>query len=47
MNRAERIIGAANIPTLTIDQIAILLHVDMMTNSYMLEEVHKDFDNIF
>ena len=27
--------------------IAILLHVDMMTNCHMLEEVHKDFDRIF
>ena len=47
INRAERIIGAANIPTLTLDQIAILFHINMMTNRHMLEEVHKDFDRIF
>ena len=47
MNRAERIIGAANFPTMTVDQIAILFHVDMMTNRHLIEEVQKDFDNIF
>ena len=47
MTRAQRIITGANIPTLTIDQLAILIHVDMMTNRYLIEEVHKDFENIF
>ena len=32
---------------MTVDQIAILFHVDMMTNRYLKEEVQKDFDNIF
>merc|ERR1712082_552307 len=45
--RAERLIGAANFPVLTVDQIAILFHVDRMTNRYLKEEVQKDFDNIF
>ena len=47
MTRAQRIITNANIPTLTIDQLAILTHVDMMTNRHLMEEVHKDCDAIF
>ena len=47
MTRAETIIASANIPTLTIDQLAILTHVNMMTNRHLIEEVHKNFENIF
>ena len=32
---------------MTVDQIAILFHMDMMTNRYLKEEVQKNFDSIF
>ena len=47
MTRVERIIESTNVPTLTMDQLAILVHVDMMSNRHLVEEVHKDFENIF
>ena len=47
MARAERIIVSANIPTLNMNQLSILAHVDMMTNRVLMEEVYKEFDKIF
>ena len=47
MARAERIIVSANIPTLDMNQLSILTHIDMITNRTLLEEVHKAFDEIF
>ena len=45
--RAERLIGAANFPSMTCDQMAILFHTDMLTNRYLKEEVHRKFDWLF
>merc|ERR1712105_245801 len=45
--RAERLIGAVNFPSMTVDQIAILFHTEMMTNRYLKEEVHRNFEHIF
>ena len=47
MARMERIIVLANIPTLDMNQLSILTHIDMITNRTLLEEVHRKFDEIF
>ena len=47
MARAERIIVSANFPTLDMNQLSILTHMDMMKNRTLMEEVHKVFDDIF
>ena len=47
MTRTEQIIASTNIPPLNKDQLSILVHVDMMSNRYLIKEVHKDFKNIF
>ena len=47
ISRAEQIIALANVATMTMNQILIMIQVDMMTNKHLLEEVHKDFEKIF
>ena len=47
MARAECIIVSANIPTLDMNQLSIVTHVNMMMNKTLLEEVYKDFEKIF
>ena len=47
MERAEHIIVSANIPTMDMNQLSILTHIDMMMNRTLLDEVHKELDKIF
>ena len=47
MERAECIIVSAHIPTMDMNQLSILTHIDMMTNKTLLDKVYKDLDIIF
>merc|ERR1712239_26021 len=41
------LIGATNFQTMTADQIAIMFHMDMMTNKIIKKEIWKNFKDVF
>ena len=47
MFRAENIVKAANLEKLTGDQLRIMIHCDMVTNSNLKLRIQKNFDKLF
>ena len=45
--RVGILIGPTDFPAMTKDQIAIMFHMDMMTNRVLKKEIWKDFNDIF